>query len=180
MRDAPSFDVDVRSILEDLGAAVVVDADVELPTIVVGSEEFVPRHAGTLHLEVTNTGAGVVAAGAVIVEVDAVCSRCLQTFTLGVTGDIEGFYVTHEHDADLPDEQEREYIENGSIDVMPAVVSALTLEVPFAPLHDPACKGICPTCGADLNVGPCTCEPPENLSPLPTLRSLFEPPHNEE
>ena len=32
------------------------------------------------------------------------------------------------------------------------------LGVPDAPLCRPDCAGLCPTCGADRNVGPCDCD----------------------
>ena len=39
--------------------------------------------------------------------------------------------------------------------------AALLLEFPLVPLCDEECKGLCPTCGANLNEGPCGCAPAE-------------------
>jgi hypothetical protein len=56
-------------------------------------------------------------------------------------------------------------------------LSALVLEAPFAPLHDAECAGICPTCGADLNEGPCGCEAQvDGAHPFAGLGDLFEEP----
>ena len=38
------------------------------------------------------------------------------------------------------------------------VVAAIVFELPLVPLCDEDCKGLCPTCGANLNEGPCGCE----------------------
>jgi uncharacterized protein len=43
------------------------------------------------------------------------------------------------------------------LDLQPLVRDALLLELPIAPLCHPNCRGLCPTCGADLNKGPCQC-----------------------
>ena len=32
------------------------------------------------------------------------------------------------------------------------------LELPLVPLCAPDCQGLCATCGADLNQGPCGCD----------------------
>lgn len=34
---------------------------------------------------------------------------------------------------------------------------ALVLNLPFRSLCSPACRGLCPRCGANLNAGPCAC-----------------------
>ena len=43
------------------------------------------------------------------------------------------------------------------LDLKPLVRDALLLELPIAPLCRADCQGLCPTCGADLNRGPCGC-----------------------
>lgn len=50
----------------------------------------------------------------------------------------------------------------------------LLLEVPIRVLCDAACRGLCPTCGANLNEGPCVCAPERRESPLAALASLLE------
>jgi uncharacterized protein len=38
-----------------------------------------------------------------------------------------------------------------------AVRQAMVMQEPMRPLCRPDCAGLCPTCGADLNEGPCAC-----------------------
>ena len=45
------------------------------------------------------------------------------------------------------------------LDLAEVVRQAILLEVPSHPLCRPDCKGLCPTCGQDLNSGPCACPP---------------------
>jgi len=171
--DEASYEVDVRSILEDLGGILEIDADIALPVLFLGTEEFGPTGPGRLKATVTNTGAGIVVSGTVEVDVRAQCSRCLRDFVLTVTGDVEGFYVMPGAERDLPDEQEHGFVRQGSADIIEAVLSALALELPFAPLHAIDCAGICPTCGADLNESECSCAPPESSSPFALLKALL-------
>lgn len=171
----PSYSIDVRPILEDLGETIDLDVVIPLPTLVVGYEEFVPRAGAQLTGTLTNTGAGVVLLAQARVPLQAECSRCLREFELQVEVNVDGFYVAHGAEAGLPEEQEVAFIEGGSVDIMGAIVSAVALELPFAPLHDENCLGICPVCGADRNESPCNCELDSAESPFAVLRGLFPP-----
>jgi uncharacterized protein len=43
------------------------------------------------------------------------------------------------------------------LDLKPAVREQWLLDASVLPLCRPDCKGLCPTCGAELNEGPCGC-----------------------
>lgn len=176
---AEHYSVDVRSILEDLGATLSLDSDVDLPEVCLGTETFKPLRPAHLVAEVTNSGAGIVLHGTIDVELEATCSRCLREFPLRLTAPVEGFYVLPGHDDEIPEEQEVSYIHEGSIDIMGQIQESLALELPFAPLHAEDCPGICPRCGADLAEGPCGCEPDVSNSPFAGLKDLL-PPEKEE
>lgn len=165
--------VDVRALLEDLGASVELDAAVTVAVIEVGSETFSPTRPVRLVGAVTNTGAGIVASGTLDAEFTAVCSRCLREFPLRVEAPLDAFFVAEGHDHELPEEQEFGFIKEGSIDLMEQILAALVLELPFAPVHAEDCPGICPQCGADLVSGPCTCEPDHSDSPFAALQDLI-------
>ncbi|MFR1639226.1 MAG: YceD family protein [Eggerthellaceae bacterium] len=53
------------------------------------------------------------------------------------------------------------------IDLEPLVKAALLLEFPLVPLCDEDCKGLCASCGANLNEGPCECAPDEEGDEAP-------------
>ena len=48
---------------------------------------------------------------------------------------------------------------SAALDLRPAVREQWLLGAPAFVECRPDCKGLCPTCGADLNAGPCSCEP---------------------
>jgi len=52
------------------------------------------------------------------------------------------------------------------------VRDALLLEMPLAPLHDPNCAGLCPTCGVNRNLTHCECVTKEIDPRWAALRSL--------
>lgn len=166
----------MSSLLENLGASVEVDGEMSLDCFVVGDEEFLTHAPVTFSVTLTNTGVGIVASGTVKAPATATCSRCLESFALMLEGEIEGFYVQPGRDVEIPEEQEVEPIaSDNTVDIWPALSAALTLEAPFAPLHDEDCAGLCLTCGCNLNEEACSCLA-EDLptGPLASLRELLE------
>ncbi len=166
--------VEARDLLEQLGEQISLDGEVPLQPFVMGSETFTPVGPAHVDVSITNTGAGLVASGTIDVDVTATCSRCLSDFVLPLTGQVEAFYVNSSHADELPEEQDFELIgDHAIIDVMPALRAAITVELPFAPLHDPECAGICPVCGINLNEESCECDPSSSESPFGALQGLL-------
>ena len=110
---------------------------------------------------VSNTGGALLLTGTVEGVAKTSCARCLNAFTFPVTGELEGYYLLSDSD-DAPDDMdddEYEYLPKSNVIELDAPIkAALLLELPLIPLCDDDCKGICATCGADLNEGPCACE----------------------
>jgi len=172
--------IDVKDILDELAESLHVVTELVLAPLVLGTETFAPVGPARVDVTVTYTGTGqVIAHGQVDIEVRALCSRCLEEFTMIAHGDVEGFYVRPGQDDEIPEEQEIEYIHDRAIDILPAIRSALILDLPFAPLHDESCPGICPSCGADLTAGPCGCEPARADSPFAALKDLVREPEDD-
>ena len=169
-----TYRVQIAELLDSLGTSTVVSDSFTLPSLDVGDEHFEMRGPVTFEVTVTNTGTAVVAYGRVSAPVTAQCRRCLCEFPTIIESDVEGFYVYPDSDDDIGEEQDVEYIDtDGVIDLMPALMGAIVLEAPFAPLHDENCAGICGGCGTDLNVAACTCGADSDEDhPFAALRSL--------
>ncbi len=102
--------------------------------------------------------------------VELACSRCVGPVKLVVSEPITVTYLPHSQieaaDEELPgDEADVEeddmdvysYV-GEEVDLEPLLREQIILAVPFAPLCSEDCKGLCPSCGIDLNAGNCTCE----------------------
>jgi uncharacterized protein len=117
------------------------------------------------HVAMLRTNRGILVeatlSGTVVVE----CSRCLKGVTTPITVHLEeefqptvdvvkGTFIAVEEDdtALLIDEHH-------ILDIAEVVRQAVLLEIPMQVLCKPDCLGLCPTCGQDLNAGPCGCLP---------------------
>lgn len=109
--------------------------------------------------------------GRIAGEVVLPCSRCLVDTTVSVEDDAHViFAAAGGEEADDPDvytfgDRDKE------LDLRPAVRELWLLNAPGYALCREDCKGLCPSCGADLNAGPCQC-PPTRDARWDALRKL--------
>ena len=85
------------------------------------------------------------------------CRRCLNDATVGVQS--EAHVIFAEADSEETEDPDVRVLDDRSlrIDLSPAVREEWMLHVPSFVECREDCKGICPTCGKDLNEGPCEC-----------------------
>ena len=170
-----TYRVDVKSVLDVLGESIEVSDALPMAHFDVGDERFDLREPIGFTVTLTNGGTGVVAMGSVVAKATATCARCLVEFPLTIEAAVDGYYVQPGDTENIPEEQEVGEIDaDGYVDILPAVMGALVLEAPFAPLHADDCAGICPDCGADLNSEQCDCgSAPDPGNPFAALGDLL-------
>ena len=101
---------------------------------------------------------------------DAVCDRCGKSFLQEKT--VPYMCILAE---ELQNEENDEIVlvENGQVDAGELAREAFILGMDTKTLCSEDCKGLCPRCGADLNVGPCSCK--KEVDPrLAVLAKLLE------
>jgi len=88
------------------------------------------------------------------------CRKCLTEVTQDVSEETH-FLFSPAGDTTTEDDPDVFAYDPGArqIDVRPAVREGWLLSVPAFVECRADCKGLCPTCGTDLNEGPCDCEP---------------------
>lgn len=134
-------------------------------------------------VSISNTGGALLVTGIVSGDAQTSCVRCLEPAEYSLEGEVEGYYLIPDSDVQLTDEEEEEYEllgEDRIIDLSPLLIAALSLELPYTPLCDDSCKGLCAGCGANLNTEECTCDKPANEgaeddfrpNPFAVLRNL--------
>lgn len=86
------------------------------------------------------------------------CRRCLVPVEFEVRNESHLIYAdADDENADEPDVYP--IGERGTeVDLRAAIREQWLLDASGLPLCRPDCKGLCPTCGAELNAGPCACQ----------------------
>src|SRR5215212_228399 len=128
------------------GPVIVVDSTLrsEIPVVVDVLLEWVSD--------------GLLATGTVEGAWEGPCRRCLKP--------VEGMLKAEVQELVEANHREGETYRLGHdfVDLEPLAREALVLDLPLAPLCREDCRGLCPTCGADLNLGDCDC-PPADVDP---------------
>ena len=132
-------------------------------------------------VKVTRLSKDLLVQGNVSGDVRLECSRCLTAFSLPVEGSLEEQYQpTVDIETGRPVHREA-YEEddtafslspNHELDLTEPVRQALLVALPLKPLCRDDCAGLCPQCGADLNEGPCDCQPDTTDDRWAALREL--------
>ncbi len=98
-----------------------------------------------------------------------VCARCLQGVTLPVAVESAALVLVEDgatRDVAATDKELQAedlgvlVLVRPRLDTRPLVVEQLQLLIPMRSLCREDCAGLCATCGADLNTGPCDCREP--------------------
>jgi uncharacterized protein len=101
--------------------------------------------------------------GRVTTTLELPCSRCLEPFRWRVD---ETFDLTYLPQSANTGEGEREiaeddfstaYYQNDEIDLEQLIRERFHMSLPMKPLCSEACKGLCPSCGTNLNRATCSC-----------------------
>jgi uncharacterized protein len=103
-----------------------------------------------LDLRLESVVEGVLVTGTAVVRLQGNCARCLDDISSEEEIDIQELFYYPGNEPD--DEAARNEAE--LINLEPVLRDAVVLDLPFAPLCQEDCLGICPICGADLNDDP--------------------------
>ncbi len=130
------------------------------------SDELPAAHVnGTVQF--LRTQRSILVSACLSVSSSAQCSRCLEPLGTSYTIEFqEEFGPTVDVDTGLrlaPPEEMFEIDERQTLDLNEAIRQYRLAWQSMKPLCRPDCKGLCPECGANLNLGPCACSAKGNL-----------------
>ena len=107
------------------------------------------------------TDRGIMAKAEITAGVTGICSRCLKPIDYEVNYDFnEECLPSVSTSEGLPSPDQADNInidENHMLDLSEIIRQYTLLTMPIKPLCRPDCAGICPSCGHNLNQGPCQC-----------------------
>ncbi len=132
------------------GPGNVHDTAFDIPVIQVADDLLLNAVRGPVRL--SRTKEGILAQGTLEVSLDGECYRCLEPVTQLVTITIEELFA-YQH----PTAAEFHLDDTGILDLAPLLRAEVLLATARGLLCRPDCKGLCPTCGANLNQTVCTC-----------------------
>lgn len=178
--------LDLSEISQRPNMRVVVDVDQPC----VEGADFVCAEPVRGELTFVNSGDLLLIDGTVGTAIELPCDRCLEPARLPMQVPVEERFPLEEvlHPR-LPAEEEPEFdntlvtvvnLEAGKpiLNLDELIRQQLVMNLPIQILCDPACRGLCVQCGANLNHGDCVCKPDAAASPLAGLAALLREEEN--
>jgi uncharacterized protein len=93
---------------------------------------------------------GVLVTGTALAALEGECVRCLGPITDELEVDLQELYVYDDRDHDPDEDDEVSMLQDDLLDLEPLLRDAVVLALPFQPLCQPDCPGLCVECGARL------------------------------
>jgi uncharacterized protein len=170
--------INVAQLLKwPVGTTRIHPIDTDQP-LHLDDERTVTLTSGRVRLDRINTGilARGDAEGTVILE----CGRCLEPYEAAIKVHFEEEFApsveVHTGAPLAPPEDDLIFVIDGShiLDLSEALRQNMLVALPISPIHSPSCLGLCPICGGNRNLDPCTCVADEEGNrPFAALRSLL-------
>ena len=106
-----------------------------------------------LDLRLESVMDGVLVSGVVTAPVSGECGRCLADVSDTLRVKVQELYVyddSRDHLRGVDEDEDVSVLEDDLLDLEPALRDAVVLALPFQPLCQPDCPGLCPECGVRL------------------------------
>jgi uncharacterized protein len=97
---------------------------------------------------------GVLVTGTARAGLEGECVRCLGAIDDEIEVDLQELYVYDDLDTDPDEDDETSVLHDDLLDLEPVLRDAVVLALPFQPLCQPDCPGLCVECGARLAEDP--------------------------
>ena len=163
------YTVDLKDLRQD---KVSLEGSLKPGEIDFSSENVKQAQPLTWTATVERVGEEIRIVGGLQTTMELTCSRCLEPAQTEISKSFDLFF--HERDDQMFDEDQE--VELSEEDTRTAFFTGtelalgdvlheqVLLALPMKALCRLDCKGLCPTCGTNLNVNPCNC-PDERFSP---------------
>lgn len=155
---------------ESIGATRTAEVIAELHHLVpelaaeLGADDTEPAElSGPVRL--MRTGGDVLVQGHFEAQLVLPCVRCLTPVRVPLHVELEEVFsptldvITGQAIVPTEDDRALWIDEHHILDLHEVLRQNVLLAVPLRPLCRPDCRGLCPTCGQNLNDGPCSCRP---------------------
>lgn len=166
------LNVSVADILGAPGRYRDIAVDADLPEVHNALARVGDRPVSA-RLRVESVVEGVLVTGHLDTVATVECARCLDATDEPISLEVCELFAGPGHDADA----DAYRLSGPEMDLRPMLVDSVALALPLRPLCGAECRGLCASCGRNLNLGACDCTTEvtdPRWAPLSALREHLE------
>ena len=136
--------------------------------------DFQFPEAATGRLTCYRSGAEVFIAGELVGNVIGECARCVEAFQFRLVVPFAAVFVPRGNAAtdEEDDDVDLYFYERDEVDLTPLLQESILLALPTLALCQEGCRGLCPHCGINRNLGSCDCAARRGDPRFAVLRDL--------
>jgi uncharacterized protein len=149
-----------------LGTSLTLDLDTGSQTLADLKVDFLRGTFRAIRVQ-----GGLLVQGTVESRLGLVCVRCLESFALPLILELEEIFRLP--GAGRQSDEAYAVSDDGWLDLAPLLREQAWVAIPMKPLCRSECKGLCPQCGANLDLESCTCERARIDPRLASLKDLL-------
>ena len=131
---------------------------VNLPELWSESKEYNLLSKVGIDLHITRVINEVTVLGNVQLSIEAPCSRCVEPVKIELNPLINLVLSPSEKISDDEDDDEHETYSDDEVDLSNYIREQVAISLPVKVVCGEDCKGLCSTCGINLNEESCTCD----------------------
>ncbi len=145
---------------------------VNVPELSKGDRNTKLTSGFDIDLQVNKVLREVAVSGNVQFSIEAPCSRCLQTVKLDLKPEVNLVLTPKESTGEEDDDLNHETYVGDEVDISGYIREQIAMSLPFKVVCTEDCKGLCSSCGINLNNENCECESQRIDPRLAVLKNL--------
>lgn len=162
--------VQISDIISGKDRSKKIDYTFELPQI--DFEGDIIKSIGSCEVKgkISADGDVLILIAKIKVDLEMICSKCLDTFIYPIDIDIEERFTTNSKSQD----DEAIVVIDDVLDIMEIVETSIISTLPMKRNCKDDCRGLCQECGCNLNYDTCSCNKEDVDIRFESLRGLFD------
>lgn len=153
--------VNVAAELKRPGTAACRELEYDIKGLELLGRELVFQGPVRVHLKYVFDGDGIIADGSLEAVLVENCARCGKEFLLPFEQSFHERFIRvnagQANESSNEDDSDSYVFSGDKLDLNDLLRDTLILNLPISSVCADDCKGLCPTCGTDLNFGACSC-----------------------
>jgi len=158
------------------GLLLQISNELDVSSVFSGNKTIISHGPAFVDLNASYVDDKVEVNGEIKIDLEQCCSRCLSPVkqTLHIPFHEAFIQKSDSSSEDGPEDLLIHSVVEDKLDLQPYIHENVVVELPFAPLCEANCKGLCPQCGTNHNESDCGCEQ-EKIDPrLAGLADFFK------
>ena len=162
--------VQISDIISGKDRSKKIDYKFEMSQLEFEGDIIKPKGSCNVVGRISANGDILILNAEIKVDLEMICSRCLDTFIYPIDIDIEERFTTNSKSED----DEAVVVLDDVLDITEVVETSIISTLPIKRVCKDDCKGLCQECGCNLNFNTCSCNKEDVDIRFEALRGLFD------